>query len=162
MIIKMAEPILLLFILKVGFLDPLHHKMTLQRNSSKYIIQGFTCYKLQFCWFRIYFKTKLTHDLRLNWVFPSTEESQSTDRGAEEENDNSCEKEGAGMKGEDERSISAPLRLSQERMEEVCRRLHSLQEHLKRLQVRGEVNSWRERWEYRKKKAVSRQYDGAR
>lgn len=65
----------------------------------------------------------------------STEESQSTDRGAEEENDNSCEKEGAGMKGEDERSISAPLRLSQERMEEVCRRLHSLQEHLKRLQT---------------------------
>ncbi|KAM8735568.1 rho guanine nucleotide exchange factor 1 isoform 3-T3 [Acanthopagrus schlegelii] len=65
----------------------------------------------------------------------STEESQSTDRGAEEENDNSCEKEGAGMKGEDERSISAPLRLSQERMEEVCRRLHSLQDHLKRLQT---------------------------
>ncbi|XP_073340851.1 rho guanine nucleotide exchange factor 1 isoform X4 [Pagrus major] len=65
----------------------------------------------------------------------STEESQSTDRGAEEENDNPSEKEGAGMKGEEERSISAPLVLSQERMEEVCRRLHSLQDHLKRLQT---------------------------
>lgn len=40
------------------------------------------------------------------------------------------------MKGE-ERSISAPLVLSQERMEEVCRRLQSLEEQLKRLQVRG-------------------------
>ncbi|XP_031708863.1 rho guanine nucleotide exchange factor 1 isoform X3 [Anarrhichthys ocellatus] len=65
----------------------------------------------------------------------STEESQIIDKGAEEENDNSCEKEGAGMKGEEERSISAPLVLSQERMEEVCRRLHSLEEQLKRLQT---------------------------
>ncbi|XP_068592576.1 rho guanine nucleotide exchange factor 1 isoform X2 [Cebidichthys violaceus] len=65
----------------------------------------------------------------------STEESQTIDRGAEEENDNSCEKEGAEMKGEEERSISAPLVLSQERMEEVCRRLHSLEEQLKRLQT---------------------------
>ncbi|KAK9514064.1 hypothetical protein VZT92_027553 [Zoarces viviparus] len=65
----------------------------------------------------------------------STEESQTIDKGAEEENDNSCEKEGAGMKGEEERSISAPLVLSQERMEEVCRRLHSLEEQLKRLQT---------------------------
>ncbi|XP_070767397.1 rho guanine nucleotide exchange factor 1 isoform X2 [Enoplosus armatus] len=62
----------------------------------------------------------------------ATEESQTTDRGAEEEKDNLCEKEGAG---EEERSISAPLVLSQERMEEVCRRLHSLQEQLKRLQT---------------------------
>ncbi|XP_078027832.1 rho guanine nucleotide exchange factor 1 isoform X6 [Epinephelus lanceolatus] len=65
----------------------------------------------------------------------STEESQTTDRGAEEENDNSCEKEGVGTKAEEERSISAPLVLSQERMEEVCRRLHSLEEQLKRLQT---------------------------
>ncbi|TKS82309.1 hypothetical protein D9C73_016418 [Collichthys lucidus] len=62
-------------------------------------------------------------------------ESQTADRGAEEESDNSCEKEGAGTKGEEDRSISAPLVLSQERMEEVCRRLHSLQEQLKRLQT---------------------------
>ncbi|XP_044214799.1 rho guanine nucleotide exchange factor 1b isoform X2 [Thunnus albacares] len=65
----------------------------------------------------------------------STEHSQTTDRGAEEENENSCEKEGAGTKGEEEKSISAPLVLSQERMEEVCRRLHSLEEQLKRLQT---------------------------
>ncbi|KAM7421182.1 hypothetical protein PAMA_015372 [Pampus argenteus] len=66
----------------------------------------------------------------------STEDhSQTTDRGVEEENDNSGEKEDAGMKGEEERSISAPLVLSQERMEEVCRRLHSLEEQLKRLQT---------------------------
>ncbi|KAM9353735.1 rho guanine nucleotide exchange factor 1 isoform 1-T1 [Symphorus nematophorus] len=62
-------------------------------------------------------------------------ESQTTDRGAEEENENSCEKEGAGMKAEEEGSISAPLVLSQEKMEKVCRRLHSLQEQLKRLQT---------------------------
>ncbi|XP_045899901.1 rho guanine nucleotide exchange factor 1b isoform X2 [Micropterus dolomieu] len=61
----------------------------------------------------------------------STEESQTTDRGAWEEN----EKEGAGAKGEEKRSISAPLVLSQERMEEVCRRLHSLEEQLKILQT---------------------------
>ncbi|XP_023265131.1 rho guanine nucleotide exchange factor 1 isoform X3 [Seriola lalandi dorsalis] len=64
----------------------------------------------------------------------STEESQTTDRGAEEKSDNTCEKEGAGTKGEEERSISAPLVLSQERMDEVRRRLCSLEEHLKRLQ----------------------------
>ncbi|XP_035503246.2 rho guanine nucleotide exchange factor 1b isoform X5 [Scophthalmus maximus] len=63
------------------------------------------------------------------------EESQTTDGVAEEENDGSCEKEGAGTKGEDKRSISAPLVLSEERMEEVCRRLHSLEERLKRLQT---------------------------
>ncbi|XP_063735902.1 rho guanine nucleotide exchange factor 1b isoform X2 [Eleginops maclovinus] len=65
----------------------------------------------------------------------STDESQPTDRGADEANDHSCEKEGAGTKGEEERSITAPLVLSQERMEEVCRRLHSLEDHLKRLQT---------------------------
>ncbi|KAM6995749.1 rho guanine nucleotide exchange factor 1 isoform 2-T2 [Tautogolabrus adspersus] len=62
-------------------------------------------------------------------------DGQTTDKAAEEEeNESSCDKEGAGMKGEEEKSISAPLVLSQERMEEVCRRLHSLQEQLKRLQ----------------------------
>ncbi|XP_028435938.1 rho guanine nucleotide exchange factor 1 isoform X4 [Perca flavescens] len=65
----------------------------------------------------------------------STEESQDTDRGVEEESNNSCEKEGVGTKGEEERSISAPLVMSQERMEEVCRRLRSLEEQLKRLQT---------------------------
>ncbi|XP_035527584.1 rho guanine nucleotide exchange factor 1b isoform X7 [Morone saxatilis] len=63
-----------------------------------------------------------------------TEESQ-TDREAEEENDTACEREGAGTKGEEERSISAPLVLSQERMEKVYRGLQSLQEQLKRLQT---------------------------
>ena len=52
-------------------------------------------------------------------------------------NDKACEKD-AGPKGDEEQSISAPLVLSQERMEEVCRRFHTLQEHLKRLQVRSE------------------------
>uniref|UniRef100_A0A8P4KNP3 Rho guanine nucleotide exchange factor (GEF) 1 n=1 Tax=Dicentrarchus labrax TaxID=13489 RepID=A0A8P4KNP3_DICLA len=66
--------------------------------------------------------------------FLSTEESQ-TDREAEEENDTACEREDAGTKGEEERSISAPLVLSQERMEKVCRGLQSLQEQLKRLQT---------------------------
>lgn len=41
-----------------------------------------------------------------------------------------------GNKGEEERGISAPLVLSQERMEEVQRRLQALEEQLKRLQVR--------------------------
>ncbi|XP_041649604.1 rho guanine nucleotide exchange factor 1b isoform X4 [Cheilinus undulatus] len=68
-------------------------------------------------------------------IFQSTEDSHPTDRAAEEENDNLSKKEEAGMKGEEEESISAPLVLSQERLEEVCRRLHSLQEQLKRLQT---------------------------
>ncbi|XP_071400345.1 rho guanine nucleotide exchange factor 1 isoform X1 [Centroberyx affinis] len=64
----------------------------------------------------------------------STEESQTTDGGVEGE-DNGGGEEGGGMKGEEERGMSAPLVLSQERMEEVCRRLHSLEEKLKRLQT---------------------------
>ncbi|KAK9961143.1 hypothetical protein ABG768_008951 [Culter alburnus] len=40
-----------------------------------------------------------------------------------------------GNKGEEERGISAPLVLSQERMEEVQRRLQALEEQLKRLQA---------------------------
>lgn len=47
----------------------------------------------------------------------------------------SKDKEGPNPKGENEKSFSAPLVMSQERMEEVCRRLHSLEEQLKRLQV---------------------------
>lgn len=73
----------------------------------------------------------------LNELFLFTEENQNTDTGAEVDNDNSCEKEGAEKDGEEERSISAPLVLSQERLDEVCRRLSSLEEKLKRLQVRG-------------------------
>lgn len=65
---------------------------------------------------------------------PSTEEEQTAIRGVEEEND-SCDKDPA-TKQEEERSISAPLVLSQERLEEVYRRLHCLQEYVKRLQVR--------------------------
>ncbi|XP_008288288.1 rho guanine nucleotide exchange factor 1 isoform X6 [Stegastes partitus] len=64
----------------------------------------------------------------------STEENQSGDGGSEVVNANTCEKEGAETKGDEEKSISAPLVLSQERMEEVCRRLHSLEERVKRLQ----------------------------
>ncbi|KAM9851520.1 rho guanine nucleotide exchange factor 1 isoform 2-T3 [Aulostomus maculatus] len=58
----------------------------------------------------------------------STEESHTPDRGAEED------KEVGGMKAEEE-SISAPLVLTNERMGEVCRRLRSLEEQLKRLQI---------------------------
>ncbi|XP_062277937.1 rho guanine nucleotide exchange factor 1b isoform X2 [Scomber scombrus] len=66
----------------------------------------------------------------------STEEHiQTTDRAAEEENDDSCEKEVAETDGEEEKSISAPLVLSQEQMEEVRRRLQSLEEKIKRLQT---------------------------
>lgn len=44
--------------------------------------------------------------------------------------------EGGGMKIDVEGGISAPLVLSQERMEEVRRKLQSLEVQLKRLQVR--------------------------
>lgn len=42
---------------------------------------------------------------------------------------------------EEERGMGAPLVLSPQRVAEVCRRLHRLQEQLKRLQVRGEMKS---------------------
>lgn len=71
----------------------------------------------------------------LSLVLTPTEEDQTTDGGEEEENNNSCEKE-AGPKEEEDGSISAPLVLSPERMEEVCRWLCRLQKKLKRLQVR--------------------------
>ncbi|XP_067365124.1 rho guanine nucleotide exchange factor 1 isoform X2 [Channa argus] len=62
-------------------------------------------------------------------------ESQTTDRGTEEEDDSTGEKEVAEMKEEEKKNISAPLVLSQERLEEVCRRLTSLEEQVKRLQT---------------------------
>ncbi|KAM8868892.1 rho guanine nucleotide exchange factor 1 [Spinachia spinachia] len=70
----------------------------------------------------------------------SMEESQSKDTGAaekeeEEEEENSCEVEGGAPKAEEERSISAPIVLTQDRMEEVCRRLLSLEEKVKSLQT---------------------------
>ncbi|XP_068998463.1 rho guanine nucleotide exchange factor 1 isoform X2 [Embiotoca jacksoni] len=65
----------------------------------------------------------------------STELGPTTDRGAEQVNVNTCEKEASEMKGDEERSISAPLVLTQERMEEVCRRLHCLEAQLKTLQT---------------------------
>lgn len=64
----------------------------------------------------------------------STEENPSSSTGAEEENDHTDVKEGGEMKADDE-SISAPLVLSQQRMEEVRRRLNSLEKHLKSLQA---------------------------
>ncbi|XP_069560004.1 rho guanine nucleotide exchange factor 1 isoform X3 [Brachyistius frenatus] len=67
--------------------------------------------------------------------FQSTELGPTTDRGAEQVNVNTCEKEASEMKGDEERSISAPLVLTQERMEEVCRRLHCLEAQLKTLQT---------------------------
>lgn len=68
-------------------------------------------------------------------VLTPTEESQTRDGGEEEENNNSCEKEAEPME-EKEGSISTPLVLSPERMEEVYRWLCCLQKKLKRLQVR--------------------------
>uniref|UniRef100_A0A3Q3JK00 DH domain-containing protein n=1 Tax=Monopterus albus TaxID=43700 RepID=A0A3Q3JK00_MONAL len=67
--------------------------------------------------------------------FHSTEESSTTARGEDQENNNTCETDCAAMKGEEDRSISAPLVLSQERMEEVCRRINFLEEQVKRLQT---------------------------
>ncbi|CAL9705188.1 unnamed protein product [Knipowitschia caucasica] len=62
----------------------------------------------------------------------ATESSHSA--AAEEENNHLVVKDGAEIKTDDE-SITAPMVLSQERMEEVCRRLHSLEKHLKKLQA---------------------------
>ncbi|XP_024861508.1 rho guanine nucleotide exchange factor 1b isoform X2 [Kryptolebias marmoratus] len=64
----------------------------------------------------------------------STEEGEVTDRGYMEVNTNRCEREDAETKDEDG-SISAPMVLSQEIKDEVCRRLHSLEEQLKKLQT---------------------------
>ncbi|XP_022053706.1 rho guanine nucleotide exchange factor 1b isoform X2 [Acanthochromis polyacanthus] len=63
-----------------------------------------------------------------------TEENPTRDSEAEAVNVNTCNKEGEETKGDEEKSISAPLVLSQERMEEVSRRLQSLEKQLERLQ----------------------------
>lgn len=73
--------------------------------------------------------------IQLNCVLSSAEEEQTAIREVAEENDNSRDKD-AATKQEEDRGISAPLVLSQERLEELCRRLHCLQEQVKRLQVR--------------------------
>ncbi|XP_056142083.1 LOW QUALITY PROTEIN: rho guanine nucleotide exchange factor 1b [Lampris incognitus] len=64
----------------------------------------------------------------------SSEESQPADGRAEGE-DHGGGTEGGGVKTEEERGISAPLVLSQDRMEEVHMRLQSLEEKLKKLEV---------------------------
>ncbi|XP_059363819.1 rho guanine nucleotide exchange factor 1-like [Carassius carassius] len=60
----------------------------------------------------------------------SVEESSTEERTEGEESGGD-----GGNKGEEERGISAPLVLSEERMEEVQMRLQTLQEQLKRLQA---------------------------
>ncbi|XP_037532788.1 rho guanine nucleotide exchange factor 1b [Nematolebias whitei] len=65
----------------------------------------------------------------------STGEGEATDMGYLEVNTNMCEREGAESKDNEDRNISAPLVLSQERMDEVRQRLHSLEEQLKKLQA---------------------------
>lgn len=75
-------------------------------------------------------------ETQLNCVFSSADEEQAAISEVVEENDNSCDKDASTKQEEEERGISAPLVLSQERLEEVYRRLHCLQEQVKRLQVR--------------------------
>lgn len=81
---------------------------------------------------------KKKSETQLNCVFSSADEEQTAISGVVEENDNSCDKDASTKQEEEEeeRGISAPLVLSQERLEEVYRRLHCLQEQVKRLQVR--------------------------
>lgn len=62
-------------------------------------------------------------------------------------------KEDGEKKEDEDGSISAPLVLSQERMDEVCRRLHSLQQKIQRLQVNKQGDEWESQEE-------SRLYDG--
>lgn len=66
-----------------------------------------------------------------------TEESESTDKIPEEETGCTSKSESPKTKEneEEDKSISAPLVLSQERSEEVGRRLRTLEEQIKRLQV---------------------------
>ncbi|KAF6716590.1 Rho guanine nucleotide exchange factor 1 [Oryzias melastigma] len=66
-----------------------------------------------------------------------TEESESTDKIPEEETGGTSESESPKTKEneEEDKSISAPLVLSQERSEEVGRRLRTLEEQIKRLQT---------------------------
>ncbi|TNN02820.1 hypothetical protein fugu_010307 [Takifugu bimaculatus] len=67
-----------------------------------------------------------------------TEEEPTAFRGGEKETDHSGDKD-VEAKQEEERSISAPLVLSQEKLEKVYRKLQSLQEQVKRLQLLSEA-----------------------
>lgn len=84
-----------------------------------------------------------------------TEESESIDRGYMQVNASPSRKEDGVKKEDEDGSISAPLVLSQERMDEVCRRLQSLQEKIQRLQVNKDGDEWLYQEE-------SRLYDGSR
>ncbi|KAM4735852.1 rho guanine nucleotide exchange factor 1 isoform 2-T7 [Anableps anableps] len=64
-----------------------------------------------------------------------TEESESTDRGYMQVNTSSSPKEDGAKKEEEDGSFIAPLVLSQERMDEVRRRLDSLEQMIWRLQA---------------------------
>ncbi|KAM4600489.1 rho guanine nucleotide exchange factor 1 isoform 3-T4 [Polymixia lowei] len=66
------------------------------------------------------------------------EEGQATEGGVEGEDNGTTE--AGGTKREEERGISAPLMLSQERMEEVSRSLQSVEERLRRLQTVEEAH----------------------
>lgn len=71
----------------------------------------------------------------VNKKVSSAEEEPTAFRGGEKETEDSGDGDVAAPQ-EEERSISAPLVLSQEKLEKVSRKLRSLQEHVKRLQVR--------------------------
>uniref|UniRef100_A0A146UXU1 Rho guanine nucleotide exchange factor (GEF) 1 n=1 Tax=Fundulus heteroclitus TaxID=8078 RepID=A0A146UXU1_FUNHE len=64
-----------------------------------------------------------------------TDESESTDRGYMQVNTSPSRREDGAKKEDEDASISAPLVLSQERMDEVYRMLHSLQKKIQRLQA---------------------------
>ncbi|XP_026084313.1 rho guanine nucleotide exchange factor 1-like isoform X2 [Carassius auratus] len=67
---------------------------------------------------------------------PESQEADGVEESSTEERTEGEESGGdGGNKGEEERGISAPLVLSEERMEEVQMRLQTLQEQLKRLQA---------------------------
>uniref|UniRef100_A0A3P9J0G3 Rho guanine nucleotide exchange factor 1 n=1 Tax=Oryzias latipes TaxID=8090 RepID=A0A3P9J0G3_ORYLA len=70
------------------------------------------------------------------------EEGQSTDKSPEEQTGSTAKSESPEKeeKEEEDKSISAPLVLSQERREEVCRRLCSVEEQIKRLQTVEEAH----------------------
>ncbi|XP_052433901.1 rho guanine nucleotide exchange factor 1 isoform X6 [Carassius gibelio] len=67
---------------------------------------------------------------------PESQEADGVEESSTEERTEGEESGGdGGNKGEEDRGISAPLVLSQERLEEVQRRLEALEEQLKRLQT---------------------------
>ncbi|XP_047216469.1 rho guanine nucleotide exchange factor 1b isoform X2 [Girardinichthys multiradiatus] len=65
----------------------------------------------------------------------TAEESESTNSGYMQVNTSPPRKDGGKKKEDEDGSISAPLVLSQERKDEVSRRLDSLQEKIRRLQA---------------------------